>query len=77
MPLSDDAKRKMREQYMKAARLEGTLIILFGCVVLGLAYFLASGEVPRLRQGRVVMGFLLGGGAVLYGAARWFGTLKD
>lgn len=43
----------------------------FGIAMLGLAFYLSSGDVPLLRQGRLALAWLAGGGALLYGIWRY------
>ncbi|WP_127966749.1 hypothetical protein [Agrobacterium sp. RS6] len=52
----------------KATRTWGLWVLLFGCVILALAiYASAGGEVQSGRTGRLVLGYVLGGGASVVG----------
>jgi uncharacterized membrane protein YidH (DUF202 family) len=46
--------------------------IAFGVAMLVLAFYLASGDVPLLRQGRLVLAFLFGGASLIWGLFRYF-----
>ncbi len=43
----------------------------FGVAMLLLAFYLSSGDVPLLRQGRLTLAWLVGGGAFAYGIWRF------
>lgn len=56
-----------READKKATQLAGLCILAFGLVMLALAYYAGSGHVPNGRYGRLLMGYIVGGGASLVG----------
>lgn len=51
----------------KAARTAGLWILAFGAVMLTLALYLGTGDVPNGRVGRLVMAYIAGGGASVVG----------
>lgn len=44
--------------------------IAFGIAMLALAFYLAEGDVPLLRQGRLILTFLIGGASLCWGCLR-------
>lgn len=73
--LIETAKRRIVEDdkaYAKYTRKGALGYLALGCVLLALAFFLAEGDVPLLRQGRLVMAFVLGGASLGWGLFRFF-----
>ncbi|MBY3575414.1 hypothetical protein HFN65_31240 [Rhizobium laguerreae] len=56
-----------RETDRKSTQLAGLCILGFGLVMLAWAYYAGSGHVPNGRYGRLLMGYIVGGGASLVG----------
>lgn len=61
------ARPAMEATYLQSERQSGLWIALFGVVMLALAIYLSSGNIPSGRYGRLIVSFALGGGALLYG----------
>lgn len=45
--------------------------IAFGAAMLALAFYLSEGDVPLMRQGRLTLGWIMGGVALVYGLWRY------
>lgn len=59
---------KNEEIYEKSlVRNVGFFVLIFGFCILGLSYYLSQTDIPSARYGRLLLGFLLGLGASLYG----------
>lgn len=59
------ATRRAAEK--KATRTAGLWILGFGAIMLALAMYMGSGDVPNGRVGRLVMGYVVGSGASVVG----------
>ena len=59
------AARRVAEK--KATRTAGLWILGFGAIMFALAMYMGSGNVPSGRVGRLVMGYIVGGGASVVG----------
>ena len=73
--LLETAKRRMVENdkaYAEMTRKGALGYIAFGLAMLALAFYLARGDVPLLRQWRLVLAFLFGGGSLGWGLFRLF-----
>lgn len=69
------AKIRMVENdksYAEMTRKGAFGFIGFGLVMLALAFYLAQGDVPLLRQGRLVFAFIMGGVSLSWGLFRYF-----
>jgi hypothetical protein len=69
------AKTRMVENdkaYAKLTRRGSLGYIAFGAAMLMLAFYLAQTDVPVLRQGKLLLGFLIGGGCLAWGLFRFF-----
>lgn len=62
----------MEAEYRKGAGREALVYMAFGALMLAIAFYLASGHVPQLRQGRLLLGFVIGGGSIAWGVFRFF-----
>lgn len=51
----------------KATRTAGLWILAFGAIMLALAILVGAGDVPSGRVGRMVMAYIVGGGASVVG----------
>ncbi|ANL74280.1 hypothetical protein AMC83_PA00053 (plasmid) [Rhizobium phaseoli] len=56
-----------REAERKATQKAGLCLLAAGLAMLVLAYYAGSGHVPSGRYGRLLMGYIFGGGASLVG----------
>lgn len=73
--LIETAKRRMAENdkaYAEMTRKSALWYMAFGIAMLVLAFYLAQGEVPLLRQGRLLLAFIIGGGSLGWGVFRFF-----
>ena len=73
--LLEIAKLRMVENdkaYAEMTRKGALGYIAFGMVMLTLALYLAQGDIPLLRQGRLVLVFLFGGASLGWGLFRFF-----
>lgn len=73
--LIEIAKRRIVENdkaYAEMTRKSALGFIAFGAAMLALAFYLAQGEVPLLRQGRLILAFLIGGASLGWGVFRFF-----
>lgn len=73
--LLETAKRRMTENdkaYAEMTRKSALGYIAFGVAMLALAFYLAEGDVPVLRQGRLILAFLVGGTSFVWGLFRFF-----
>lgn len=73
--LIETAKRRIVEDDRANAemtRREALGYMTFGIALLALVFYLSQGDVPLLRQGRIVLGFLLGGASLGWGLFRFF-----
>lgn len=73
--LLETAKRRMIENdkaYAEMTRKGALGYIASGVAMLALAFYLAEGDVPLLRQGRLMMAFLVGGASFGWGVFRFF-----
>lgn len=59
-------ERRAKEK--RITRIVGLCVMGFGAALLGLAVYLGSTEVQSARYGRLMLGYLLGAGALIYGA---------
>lgn len=73
--LLETAKRRMAENdkaYAEMTRKGALGYVAFGLAMLALALYLAQGDVPLLRQGRLILAFLFGGASLGWGLFRYF-----
>jgi hypothetical protein len=73
--LLETANRRMAENdkaYAELTRKSALGYIAFGVAMLVLAIYLAQGDVPILRQGRLILMFLFGGASLGWGLFRLF-----
>ncbi|MDQ3077961.1 MAG: hypothetical protein M3Q83_03860 [Pseudomonadota bacterium] len=71
----ETARRRMAENdkaYAEMTRKGALGYIAFGAAMLALAFFLAQGDIPLLRQGRLILAFLFGGASLGWGVFRFF-----
>jgi hypothetical protein len=57
---SDDERKRLEAEFDRSGRREGMFILAFGLVILAVAFYLAGGDVPLLRRGRLLAAFGLG-----------------
>lgn len=65
-------QEEMEAEYRRVVGREALGYMAFGAVMLGMALYLASDHVPLLRQGRLLLGFVIGAACLGWGAFRWF-----
>jgi hypothetical protein len=69
------AQRRIVENdkaYAAMTRRSALGYMAFGAAMLCLALYLASGDVPLLRQGRLLLAFAIGGASLAWGLFRFF-----
>jgi hypothetical protein len=68
--LPDHERKRLEAEFDRDGRRGGMVILAFGIVTLGLAFYLTNGDVPLLRNGRLLAGFGLGAAATVAGLIR-------
>jgi hypothetical protein len=67
MPPQNKTLSEALTEYRRGARREASVYLLVGTLMLCGALYLAQGDVPLLRQGRLLLVFVLGSAATAYG----------
>lgn len=63
-------RRRAEIEYSAMVQRSAFGFIAAGAATLAVCWYLASGDVPLLRQGRLLLGFVIGGGCLAYGLFR-------
>lgn len=64
-------KLRFEAEYRGYRRKEGSAFVAGGILVLLFLYYLSQGPMSPFQQGRLMVGWALGGGALLYGLWRF------
>lgn len=65
-----ERRRKSEIEYSAMVQRSALGFMATGAAILAVCWYLAGGDVPLLRQGRLLLGFVLGGGCLAYGLFR-------
>lgn len=58
--MSNEEQRRLELAFKRSGRNAGLALLAFGAVMLTLSFYLASADVPLLRQGRLLLCFSIG-----------------
>jgi hypothetical protein len=77
MEPSDKEHETAVAEYRSSLRTEAIVACAVGAALLAAAFYLAKGDVPLMRQGRLLLAAFMGGAAILYGLKKIADSFAD